>query len=172
MRVLRPWRFLLRAEMIGRKTVEARRLDLGATDTLGVDLVLPVAPVALDAIGVTGVQKCLVRPQAGGETHAVWEEARKALAVEAALRADNTRARAQLRGDHLPGPARRAATAGRDRLGHVAGRAVARAAERGGRRRTRACGGPDRAVSSANQFTTTVRGSMDAAPAPESLPAL
>jgi hypothetical protein len=61
--------------MIGRKTVEARRLDLGATDTLGVDLVLPVAPVALDAIGVTGVQKCLVRPQAGGETHAVWEEA-------------------------------------------------------------------------------------------------
>jgi hypothetical protein len=85
----RPGLFLLRAEMIGRKSVDSRPLTLTAADTISLDLVLPLAPVSLGAIDVVAAKKCEVRPGAGGETHKVWEEAHKALSLEAATRAEN-----------------------------------------------------------------------------------
>lgn len=84
-----PGLFLLRAEMIGRQSVDSRPLTLFAADTVTVDLVLPLAPIALAAIDVAAAKKCEVRPGVGGETHKVWEEARKALSLEAATRAEN-----------------------------------------------------------------------------------
>lgn len=86
---VQPGHYKLRAEMIGRQSVDSRALDLAAADTLTVDLALPYAAIALDRIDVSAAKKCVVRPGAGGETYKVWEEARKALTLEAATRAEN-----------------------------------------------------------------------------------
>lgn len=89
LRVQQPGRFLVRAEMIGRQSIDSDYMDLGVADTLSIDLTLPLAPIALEEIDVSAAKKCEVRPGSGGETHTVWEEARKALALEAATRAGN-----------------------------------------------------------------------------------
>jgi hypothetical protein len=90
LRFVQPGRYSLRAEMIGRQSVDSRLLDLGPTDSVTVDLTLPYAPISLERIDVSAAKKCEVRPGAGGETYTVWEEARKALSLEAATRAENS----------------------------------------------------------------------------------
>lgn len=89
LRLRQPGRFLVRAEMIGRQSIDSDYMDIGPADTLAIDLTLPLAPITLDEIDVSAAKKCEVRPGSGGETHTVWEEARKALTLEAATRAGN-----------------------------------------------------------------------------------
>jgi hypothetical protein len=72
-------RFTLRAERIGYTTTVSPPFDLAVGDTLRRDLVANARRVLLDAVVVTGRQRCEVRPGTGARTAEVWAEARKAL---------------------------------------------------------------------------------------------
>ncbi len=82
-------RYTLRAEMIGRRTVTSAPFDLTREARIDLTLQLPPEPIRLDALDVRALHRCQVRPAAGLATETVWEEARKALAVEATVRTEH-----------------------------------------------------------------------------------
>ncbi|CAN5640303.1 hypothetical protein BH23GEM10_BH23GEM10_07620 [soil metagenome] len=74
-------RYSIVAEMIGRQstTIGPFAVGEGTTDHL---MVLQPQPVRLEGLRAETARRCHSRPLPGHETHTVWEEARKALAVE------------------------------------------------------------------------------------------
>jgi peptidyl-prolyl cis-trans isomerase A (cyclophilin A) len=80
-----PGAYRLRAEMIGRQSVE---VDIAVGDTTAFHTVaLPIAPIELAALEVGTARRCAVRGEAARATHIVWEEAQKALRAESITRA-------------------------------------------------------------------------------------
>jgi len=76
-----PGRYRLRAERIGFRSTLSEVIEVEAGATVEVTIVAPVEAIELAALAVTGERVCDVPPEAGRETAAVWEEARKALSV-------------------------------------------------------------------------------------------
>lgn len=76
-----PGVYRLRAERIGYRSTYSSRFQLRAGQTFEYSLVAPHEAVRLAGIEVRGQQRCVIRPQEGLQTHALWEEARKALNV-------------------------------------------------------------------------------------------
>jgi hypothetical protein len=74
-------RYTLRAERIGYATAASRPLELAAGETVSYRLAAPAERVQLQGVVATGgdSRRCTVRPAAGEETAALWDEARKAL---------------------------------------------------------------------------------------------
>ncbi|HEX7243843.1 MAG TPA: carboxypeptidase regulatory-like domain-containing protein [Longimicrobiaceae bacterium] len=78
-------RYTLRAERIGRESAASPALQLADGETLVHRLVSRARPVALEALVVQGAsgardgKRCDPLPDAGRQTAALWEEARKAL---------------------------------------------------------------------------------------------
>jgi len=77
-----PGPFTVRAEMIGRETRELGGLLLDAGESRTVALRLPVRAIALAGIEVLAEERCRLHPAEATTTAQVWEEARKALAVQ------------------------------------------------------------------------------------------
>ncbi len=75
-------RFTLRAERIGFRSVSSGPFRLAAGQLLRIDLETGRNAIQLDGITVHGEQRCVVRPGEGLEIARVWEEARKALAMQ------------------------------------------------------------------------------------------
>lgn len=74
--------FTIRAEMIGRETREETGLSLAEVENAAVHLRLPVRAIELEGIRVEAEERCRLRPENATITAKVWEEARKALAVQ------------------------------------------------------------------------------------------
>jgi len=74
--------YTVRAEMIGRETREMADLLLDPGESRTVTLRLPVRAIPLDGIEVQAEGRCRLRPEEATTTAQVWEEARKALAVQ------------------------------------------------------------------------------------------
>ncbi|MGH7502300.1 MAG: carboxypeptidase regulatory-like domain-containing protein [Longimicrobiales bacterium] len=80
--------YTVRVELIGRRTLDAAGVQLTENETRELVLELTPEPIQLSGLEVEAEQQCEVRPTAGKLTHTVWEEARKALELEAAVRAE------------------------------------------------------------------------------------
>ncbi len=78
-----PGTVRVKAEMIGRETTRSAALAVGAGDTARIDLAVPTHAVPLDAIRVEADQRCRIRPEDASGIARIWDEARKALAVQA-----------------------------------------------------------------------------------------
>lgn len=79
-----PGRYSLLAERVGHGSVRSPLLDLAAGQTLEYSLEMGAATVQLEGLVVqAGKRRCSVRPEAGRQTAALWEEARKALSATA-----------------------------------------------------------------------------------------
>lgn len=85
-------RFWLQARHFGSHQVTVERIGYASVTTKRFEpddvlelmsIMVPIDPIALDALEVTGQQRCRVRPAEGLVTARVWEEARKALSAEA-----------------------------------------------------------------------------------------
>jgi hypothetical protein len=75
-------RYTLRAERIGYATASSPPLELAAGQVVAYRLAASAERVQLEALVATGggdSRRCTVRPRAGEETAALWDEARKAL---------------------------------------------------------------------------------------------
>lgn len=83
-----PGRYTLRAERIGHANTVSPVLELAAGETLAYRMVVPIAPIDLDAIEVSGTGRCDVPREIGAETQLLWDEARKALSIVAWLERD------------------------------------------------------------------------------------
>jgi len=77
-----PGNYTLRAELIGYQSA-SRNIALSADEVVDVDFVLPVNAIRLSEIAVTRERRCTNDPERARRSVAVWEEARKALAVAA-----------------------------------------------------------------------------------------
>lgn len=76
--------FRVRAELIGRRTAVSEPFGrVRADSTTAVRLALSAHAVALDEIRVQTTQRCRLRPDEASEIARVWDEARKALSVQA-----------------------------------------------------------------------------------------
>lgn len=75
--------FHLRAEMIGRETRFSTPITLGPTDSGRIDLSLPIHAIPLAELLVEADERCRLRPDEASRIYRVWEEARKALTVQA-----------------------------------------------------------------------------------------
>jgi len=78
--------FSVRVEMIGRRSVTLPQSPLESSAVRELTLELPRAPVVLRGIRVTAGERCEPRSGTSRATETVWEEARKALSVEATVR--------------------------------------------------------------------------------------
>lgn len=78
-RATRTGRYRLRAEMIGRQTVESDPFDAGPDLESRHELALPPLPIAIRGLEVTGEQRCGPDIEAARDVHAVWGEVEKAL---------------------------------------------------------------------------------------------
>lgn len=76
--------YRLRAEMIGRKSIESE--PFVASDTAFHTVVMPPEPIELAGLDVESARRCSVRDRAARATHVVWEEAQKALRAESIVR--------------------------------------------------------------------------------------
>jgi len=81
-----PGRYRLQVDMIGRAGTTTSELEVAAGALVDTTLELPLAPVTLPGLDVRSGQRCVLRAVAVGDVVTVWEEARKALALEAAVR--------------------------------------------------------------------------------------
>ena len=77
-----PGRYLVRAELIGRRATETPLFTLAPGDAVTRTLTLLAQPVQLAGIEATGAQRCELRALPGRDVHTVWNEARKALEAE------------------------------------------------------------------------------------------
>ena len=75
--------FRVQAELIGRETRVSGTVAPGEQDYMTVSLALSVHAIALDAIRVDSDERCRLRPDEASEIIRLWEEVRKALAVQA-----------------------------------------------------------------------------------------
>jgi hypothetical protein len=78
-----PGRYTVRLERIGFETVSSDPFDLALNQFLLLQMQAGMAPIELAEIRVEARQQCVVRPREGAEVARVWEEARKALSVQA-----------------------------------------------------------------------------------------
>jgi hypothetical protein len=78
-----PGRFRVRAERIGFETVRSDPFELASDQVFGLRLTMAQMAIELEGIRVEGSQRCVVRPEEGLQVARVWEEARKALALQA-----------------------------------------------------------------------------------------
>ena len=83
---VRAGTFRLRAELIGRQSAQSQIFEVGDGAVREFELQLPVAPVDIPGLEVQATQQCVAREGTSQETQTVWEEARKALSIEAAVR--------------------------------------------------------------------------------------
>ena len=74
-------RYSLRAERIGMTTRTVEGIEVAAGDTVSLRIELARRPVAIEALRATGEGRCELTEDLGLATFAVWDEARKALAV-------------------------------------------------------------------------------------------
>jgi hypothetical protein len=84
-------RYVLRAALAGRYSILAERVGLQSATTAAIDLavgalaqqriVMSIEPVRLEGIAVAGTNRCMLSAELAGRTHALWDEARKALAI-------------------------------------------------------------------------------------------
>ncbi len=78
-----PGVFVVKGEMIGRESNASSAIRLAAGESRTVELALAVHAIPLMEIRVEADQQCRVRPEEASEIARVWDEARKALAVQA-----------------------------------------------------------------------------------------
>lgn len=78
-----PGSFQVKAEMIGRETQFSRRFTLRDGESGRIVLPLPVHAIPLEGIRIEADQRCRLHPDEASELSRVWEEARKALTVQA-----------------------------------------------------------------------------------------
>jgi hypothetical protein len=76
-----PGTYRLRAEMIGRRSVESGALAVVA-DPPFQTLELPFEPIRLSTLDVNAARRCSLKDEITGATHVVWEEVQKALRGE------------------------------------------------------------------------------------------
>jgi hypothetical protein len=74
--------FTIRAEMIGRETREEMGFSLSGADDTTLTLNLPVRAIELAGVRIRAESRCRLHPENATTTAKVWEEARKALAVQ------------------------------------------------------------------------------------------
>ncbi len=74
--------YTVRADRIGFETVMSESLQLENGQVLTLLLETEQVPISLAELTVRGEQECRVRPEEGLELSRVWDEARKALAVQ------------------------------------------------------------------------------------------
>lgn len=79
---LNPGGYSLRAQRIGYETVTSEVIRLGPAPVSGILLETGRSAIELKELRVEGEQQCVVRPGEGLELARVWDEARKALAVQ------------------------------------------------------------------------------------------
>jgi hypothetical protein len=75
--------YSVRAQMIGRETRESPVFQVASEERVSRDLFLPIRAIELRGITAEGSPRCAVRPEKGERTAVLWEEARKALEVNA-----------------------------------------------------------------------------------------
>jgi hypothetical protein len=83
---VRAGTFRLRAELIGRQSTQSDPFQVRDGVVRDFTLRLPVAPVDMPGLEVSATQKCVAREGTTRQTQTVWEEARKALSIESAVR--------------------------------------------------------------------------------------
>jgi hypothetical protein len=77
-------RYLLRVEMIGRRSVESDPFVVTpGVDPAALTIELPAQPITLAGIDVSTAQRCAPGREAARETYTVWQEAEKALRAAA-----------------------------------------------------------------------------------------
>jgi hypothetical protein len=81
-----PGTYALRAERLGRATMELDGLEVGPDEDLVQDLAMPVEAISLEGIQVTGEARCRLDPAEGAELSQVWHQVRLALQTEALAR--------------------------------------------------------------------------------------
>ncbi len=77
-----PGRYTVRVERIGYETVTSEPVVLASAQITGVRLETAQTAIELEGLEVRGERRCVIRPGEGMEVARVWEEARKALAVQ------------------------------------------------------------------------------------------
>lgn len=75
--------FRVRGEMIGRETRSSEPLTLRGGESGRIVLSLPAHAIPLEEIRVEADERCRLRPDEASHISRVWEEARKALAIQA-----------------------------------------------------------------------------------------
>ena len=75
--------YSVRAQMIGRETRESPAFQVTSEERFSQELSLPIRAIPLRGITAEGSPRCAVRPEEGERTAVLWEEARKALEVNA-----------------------------------------------------------------------------------------
>jgi len=78
-----PGVFQVKAELIGRKTQVSPMFRLAAGESHQVDLELPVEAIPLEGIDVEASRRCQVDPTQAPALSRLWNEAKKALTVQA-----------------------------------------------------------------------------------------
>ena len=78
-----PGQYRVGAEMIGRETGLSEAVVLGVGETASVTVAMPVQAIALAGIEVSAEEQCRLRPDEATALGQVWEEARRALSVQA-----------------------------------------------------------------------------------------
>ena len=84
-----PGEFVLKAERIGFRTVYSDPLQLAANETFEYRFAVPVEPISLEGIEVSGTGRCNTPREEGALTSTLWEEARKALSLVTWVRRDH-----------------------------------------------------------------------------------
>lgn len=82
LRAVHPGRYQLRVDRIGYASITTDLFDVPVDGTVR-DVRVPIQPILLRGIDVSGEKRCEVRPEEGAVTARVWEEARKALSAAA-----------------------------------------------------------------------------------------
>lgn len=75
--------YFVRTDRIGYESVTSDPFNLDPGQTFGIELEAGQTAIQLEELRVEGEQKCVVRPEEGMEVARVWDEARKALTVQA-----------------------------------------------------------------------------------------
>lgn len=75
--------FRVKAEMIGRETQVSSPVTIRGAESASVDLALGIHAIPLEGIQVEAEEQCRIRPDEAPRIARVWEEARKALTVQA-----------------------------------------------------------------------------------------
>jgi hypothetical protein len=78
----RPGTYRIRVDRIGYASLTTDSFDVSDTGTFR-RILVPIHPVELAGLDVSGSKRCEVRPEVGRATATVWEEARKALEAAA-----------------------------------------------------------------------------------------
>ncbi|HEU4628447.1 MAG TPA: carboxypeptidase-like regulatory domain-containing protein [Gemmatimonadaceae bacterium] len=76
-----PGAYRVRVDLIGYRSWQSDSLALRLTDTLTVDVRLPLRRVELATVRVEGESRCAAQPQQVPRTVALWEEIRRALTI-------------------------------------------------------------------------------------------